>query len=69
VAEQALAGVGDVSLGEWWERGPTAVHLRRRLSDAEVKEGDFIVTDLRGTSEAEARLTACARWLPAGWKE
>lgn len=36
-ARTALDGVGDASLGEWIETGRTAVHLRRRLSDAEVE--------------------------------
>jgi hypothetical protein len=66
---KALDGVGDPALGEWWEVGRTAGHLRRRLSDAEAEEGAFIVTDLRGTPEASARLEPVRRWLPPGWEE
>jgi hypothetical protein len=68
-ARQALEGVGDASLGEWMETGRAAVHLRRRLSDAEVEEGAFKVVDVRGTPEATARLEPVRRWLPPGWDE
>ncbi len=29
---RAMRGVGDAALGEWWETGPTASHLRRRVT-------------------------------------
>jgi hypothetical protein len=45
------------------------VHLRRRLSEAEVEEGAFAVVDLRGTPEAKERLEPVRRWLPPGWEE
>lgn len=68
LARGALDGVGDPALGEWWDR-LGAVHCRRRLSDAEVAEGDFTIIDIRGTPEADERLAAVRQWLPPDWKE
>lgn len=63
-ARWALEGVGDASLGEWAERTPRAVHVRRRLTLAEqLSVGD--AKDLRGTREALDRYRAAARRLPA----
>jgi hypothetical protein len=64
----ALEGVGDAALGEWFEVGQVAVHLRRRLSAEEQKRvGDVI--DVRGTPEAERRLARVRQWLPADYSE
>lgn len=58
-----LEGVGDADLGEWEERGPSAYHIRRRLSAIEQQViGD--ACDLRCTREAEERLSRAWRWLP-----
>ena len=52
-----LTGVGDRALGEWYERGLTAYHLRRRLSDEErAYAGGLEVRDIRGTEEEAGRL-------------
>jgi len=68
VALRALEGVGDVTLGEWEERGRKAYHVRRRLSAAEqVGIGEAV--DVRGTPEAERRFEAVQRYLPPGWRE
>ncbi len=62
LAERALAGVGDPSLGEWRELGPRAVHLRRRVSGAERKAaGNLTVRDIRGTREERQRLDRLRR--------
>jgi hypothetical protein len=54
-ARDALAGVGDASLGEWTEWTGYAFHVRRRLSDEEQEPiGEAV--DIRGTPEALARL-------------
>ncbi len=54
-AFKALEGVGDASLGEWVERTPKAVHVRRRISEAEqLVIGE--VRDIRGTEECSSRL-------------
>lgn len=64
-----LSGSGDATLGEWLETGFVAVHLRRRLSAAEVLATGLTVRDVRGTPEAEARLAAVRAWLPPGYTE
>jgi hypothetical protein len=66
MAELALRGVGDASLGEWRERGRSSVvHLRRRLSDAEREAaGGLGVRDVRGTIEERRRLRALLRDAP-----
>lgn len=66
MAERALQGVGDTSLGEWRERGK-AVHLRRRLSRREAYRVNR-VRDIRDTGEERTRLAALFRdapWLRA----
>jgi hypothetical protein len=67
-AERALSGVGDAALGEWRERGKTAVHLRRRLSVREWGDRPWGM-DYRGTTEVEAMLAECRQWLPPGYTE
>jgi hypothetical protein len=59
----ALEGVGDASLGEWEDWTGRAFHVRRRLTDEE-RDG-LEVVDVRGTPEAERRLRAVQRFLPA----
>jgi len=54
LATLALKGVGDASLGEWWEHGK-AMHLRRRLSRREAVLVNQ-VRDIRGTPEESERL-------------
>lgn len=65
VAEHALRGVGDPALGEWRELTPDkkAVHLKRRVSDAEWG-GRLWGMDLRGSPEGWTRLRAIKR-LPS----
>jgi hypothetical protein len=59
-----LAGFGDSALGEWWEDGLIATHLRRRLSEEETcRVGP--IKDIRGTSDAVAAFNAVRRYLPA----
>jgi hypothetical protein len=60
---EVLDGVGDASLGQWEERGETAWHLRRRLT-TEEQASIGPACDLRGTKEAQHRLTNAWRWLP-----
>lgn len=66
LAEDALKGVGDSTLGEWREVGmtPGVVHLRRRLSVEEQAMGVGAVKDIRGTWEAEKRYKAVERFIP-----
>jgi len=66
MAERALEGAGDASLGEWRERGNGGVvHIRRRLSDQERADaGGLEVRDVRGTDEERARLRALLRDAP-----
>jgi hypothetical protein len=52
VALNALQGVGDKSLGQWYEVGKYAYHVRRRLT---TKEDYMGVVDIRGTLEAKER--------------
>jgi hypothetical protein len=65
-AEQALAGRGAATLGEWREWTGTAFHLRRRLRRSEqVSVGP--VEDIRGTDEARQRAAALGprlRYVP-----
>lgn len=63
MARRILNGVGDVSLGEWVERGRPILHIRRRLSDAEAPVVGPVV-DIRGTDEAEARMRVMRLYLP-----
>jgi hypothetical protein len=65
IAEHELRGVGDPSLGEWREVGDKAVHLRRRLTVAEMKAGAIAaVCDVRGTPEYVQRLERMWPFLP-----
>jgi hypothetical protein len=67
-AIRVLAGVGDPMLGEWFEVGDVAFHLRRRLAAVEARRvGD--VCDVRGTADARRRFERMRRYLPNGWTE
>ena len=61
-AEQALAGLGDPTLGEWREWSGYAYHLRRRLTAAEQAPIGPPV-DIRGTPEALRRIEAIPKHL------
>jgi hypothetical protein len=58
-----LSGIGEAAVGEWWERGDVATHLRRRLT-AQEAEPIGAVRDVRGTADARRRLDAMWRYLP-----
>lgn len=64
LAHRALDGVGDASLGEWYEKGERAVHLRRRLSVGEQRSVGSAV-DVRGTDEQIRRAAKVQCYLPA----
>lgn len=65
VAERALAGVGDAALGQWEEVTDRAVHIRRRLTPAEMKRGGIAaLCDVRGTPEHAARIERVRPFLP-----
>ena len=67
VAEHVLRGVGDGRLGEWREEGAIAMHLRRRLTLAEMHwAGISGVVDVRGTPEHAYRVNRMRPYLPAG---
>jgi hypothetical protein len=68
LALEALDGVGDARLGEWWEDTGGAVHCRRRLS-IEEQQSVGPVVDIRGTQEVAARLAPLRAHLPSGWSE
>lgn len=68
IAMKVLDGVGDASLGQWEQVSPRALHIRRRVSDAEWA-GRPWGHDLRGTDEAKQRLAAVAHLLPPDWDE
>jgi hypothetical protein len=58
LAERALEGVGDASLGEWREAGGNGVfHLRRGVTAAEAALVGP-VEDIRGTPEETRRFAA-----------
>ncbi|MCA1832590.1 MAG: hypothetical protein LC750_07635 [Actinobacteria bacterium] len=64
IALAVLKGLGDADLGQWEERGVSAFHMRRRLSDEEaVLVGP--VVDIRRTDEAGKRLFAVRKQLAA----
>lgn len=66
VAEAQLHGVGDASLGEWREVGQVAIHLRRRLTAREMRDGRIEgVCDVRGTPEFTERIQRMRPFLPA----
>lgn len=57
VARSVLMGVGEPIKGEWSEKGGSAFHIRRRLSDDEQAViGD--ARDIRGTDEEYRRMSA-----------
>jgi hypothetical protein len=62
VAYETLKGVGDADLGEWDEKGASALHLRRRLSEEEAALVGPVL-DVRGTDEARHRAYAVRRWI------
>mgnify|MGYP001601773681 CR=1 FL=1 len=66
---QALDGVGDESRGSIPdERMQVSLVVRRRLS--EVEEAIIgSACDIRGTNEAEERLTRAWRWMPPALRE
>jgi hypothetical protein len=68
-ARRALQGVGDSDIGEWMEMGRVAMHLRRRLSAVEQAESGLVMSDIRGTPEAERRLAVVRDRLPPGYVE
>lgn len=61
-ALKELEGVGDEALGQWEERGDVAYHVRRRLT---VEEEATIgaACDIRGTPEAQERVSRAWAWL------
>lgn len=59
----ALTGVGDAGAGQWIEWGETAVHVRRRCTDAEAAVVGG-VKDIRGTPEALRRFEAMRPKMP-----
>lgn len=63
LATAALRDVGDATAGEWREVGDKAVHLRRRLTEAEAAPIGP-VRDLRGSPEARGRLFRASQWMP-----
>lgn len=65
IAERELRGVGDAALGEWREVGDKAVHVRRRLTAAEMKSSAIgAVCDVRGTTEYVQRIERMWPFLP-----
>jgi hypothetical protein len=63
-----LDGVGDATLGEWREIGDIAVHLRRRLTEAEAARVGPVV-DVRRTKDGMKRRNAMRRYLPAAFHQ
>lgn len=56
MADRALDGRGDASLGEWREHGK-AFHIRRRLTlDECALANNLAVCDVRGTAAGRKRL-------------
>lgn len=64
IALDLLKGLGDAALGQWDERGASALHVRRRLSEAEAELIGPVV-DVRGTEEAGRRLLSVRDHLRA----
>ena len=65
LAEQALQGRGDASLGEWVEQPMRAVQIRRRLTpDETILAGGLIMIDIRGEPEEKKRMNALFRDVP-----
>jgi hypothetical protein len=67
-AARVLLGVGDAAAGEWRDVGRIAVHLRRRLTDAEAAIVGPVV-DIRGTWEMRKRLNRVRQYLPAPMRD
>jgi len=68
LAYDELVGVGDGEAGEWVEYGPSAVHLRRRLSEEEAARVGPVL-DIRSTPEAAERLRKVAKLLPRQYRQ
>jgi hypothetical protein len=64
LVQSALSGVGDKTAGEWLEMGETALHLRRRLSEAEAAATGLTMRDIRGTTEERKRMACLLRDMP-----
>jgi hypothetical protein len=64
IAEDALYGVGDATLGEWRETGGIAYHIKRRLSDRECIQFGLSMIDMRDTPEGRQRLSKLFQTLP-----
>ena len=65
IADRELRGVGDATLGQWHEVGDMAVHLRRRLTEKEMRfAGIASVVDVRGTDDATTRIRRMRPFLP-----
>lgn len=65
IARDELRRVGAPTAGEWVERGDIALHLRRRLTPSEMKQGGITQTcDVRGTEDARTRLARVRPFLP-----
>lgn len=62
IAFKLLDGYGDAAAGEWEEKGASAFHLRRRLTDVEAELVGPVV-DVRGTQEASRRIWRVRRWV------
>lgn len=63
-ALKALNGVGDRSLGEWFETHK-AFHVKRRLSMTEQIASGLTTIDLRGTDHGYRLLHNLVRVVPA----
>jgi hypothetical protein len=64
LALRELEGVGDIDLGQWFETGRVAFHLRRRLSLAEAGQHGLHVIDVRKTRAGLVRAKRLARKFP-----
>ena len=67
IARAALRGAGDARLGEWTEDGgPGVVHVRRRLTPAELEFAGIgpEPRDIRGSGEERDRIAALALDAP-----
>lgn len=64
----ALLGVGSIVLGEWHEKTPRALHIKRRLTPEEWGDRPWGM-DYRSTPEGQARLVNISRFLPEGLYE
>ena len=69
MAMSELAGVGDASLGEWFEWTGKAFHLRRRLSEAEAQTVGPVKDIRNDRAEVARRLAKLRHRLPPKWSE